>query len=49
MAVLCGLDDTFKINCATYDTLDAVKIFRRSESKPFLFSDFTSIRIFYLE
>lgn len=53
MAASCGLDDTFKFNCATYDTLDAVKTFLRSETEPFLFSfffpDCTSIIISYLE
>lgn len=42
-------NDTFKFNCATYDTLDAVKMFLQSESDAFFFSDFTSLRIFYLE
>lgn len=27
MTVSCSLDDTFKFNCATYDTPDAVKLF----------------------
>lgn len=27
MLASCSLDDTFKFNCATHDTFDAVKMF----------------------
>lgn len=33
-------NDTFKFNCATYDTLDAVKMFLQSESDAFFFFRF---------
>lgn len=48
MTVSCSLDDTFKFNCATYDTPDAVKMFSQIWDF-FLFSDFTSMKMFYLE
>lgn len=38
-----------KLTCATYDTLDAVKMFLGPETKPFILSNFTSIRVFYLK
>lgn len=37
MAFSCSLDDTFKINCATYETLDAVKTFLRSQTSNLFF------------